>query len=129
MKMTLLSRIRRRLRSRPRRVSPVEAYDSWAQSYDTQSDNVVFALESPLFTDLLGRVAVEGKAVLDIGCGTGRHWPEILSRKPAELCGIDPSRAMLDQLKRRYPDARTVCAEGDRLPQLADASFDLIIST
>src|SRR5439155_10052935 len=106
-----------------------EGYDRWAATYDAQSDNVVFALESPLFSELLGRALIEGKAALDIGCGTGRHWSEILSRKPAELCGVDPSPGMLEQLKLHYPDARTFCTQGDHLSQIADASFDFIIST
>jgi ubiquinone/menaquinone biosynthesis C-methylase UbiE len=128
MKMTLLSRIGRRFGMALSRLRPAEAYNCWAATYDTQPNNVVFALESPLFTELLGRMQIEGKAVLDVGCGTGRHWAEIISRKPAKLFGIDPSPGMLEQLKRHYPDSHIICAEGDRLPQI-DGSFDLIVST
>jgi len=129
MKMRLFRRIGRRVGAAPRQVPPVEGYDLWAETYDTQPDNVVFALESPLFSELLARVPIAGKTVVDIGCGTGRHWPEILSHSPAELTGVDPSPRMLERLKARYPHARTVCAEGDHLPEIADASCDLIIST
>ena len=129
MKTSLLSRIGRCLGITPPSVRPADAYNCWAETYDVQPDNVVFALESPLFCELLGRVGIESKVVLDVGCGTGRHWSEILSRKPAELCGVDPSPAMLEQLKRQYPGARTLCVEGDHLSEIADASFDVIIST
>ena len=129
MKMTLFRRIGRRLGARLQRVGPVEGYDRWAATYDAQPDNVVLALESPLFSELLARVVIEGNIIVDIGCGTGRHWPEILSRTPAGLIGVDPSPRMLERLKAHYPDARTACAEGDHLPEIADASSDLIIST
>lgn len=127
--MTLFRRIGRRLGATLRRVRPVEGYDRWAATYDAQPENVVFALESPLFSELLARVAIEGNIVVDIGCGTGRHWPEILSRTPAELIGVDPSPLMLERLKAHYPDARVMCGEGDHLPEIAGASCDLIIST
>lgn len=127
--MTLFRRIGRRLGATLQRVRPVEGYDRWAATYDAQPENAVFALESPLFSELLARVAIEGNIVVDVGCGTGRHWPEILSRTPAELIGVDPSPRMLERLKAHYPDARTVCAEGNHLPEIAGASCDLIIST
>ena len=129
MKMTLIRRIGRRLGARLHRASPVEGYERWAATYGAQTDNVVLALESPLFSELLARVAIEGNIIVDIGCGTGRHWPEILSRAPAELIGVDPSPRMLERLKAHYPDARVLCAEGDDLPEIADASCDVIVST
>jgi len=129
MRMTFFRRIGRHLGARLQRVRPVEGYDRWAATYDAQPENVVFALESPLFNQLFARVSIEGKIVVDIGCGTGRHWPEILSRTPAAVLGVDPSPRMLERLKDHYPDARTMCAEGDHLPGIADASCDVIIST
>jgi ubiquinone/menaquinone biosynthesis C-methylase UbiE len=108
---------------------PAEAYDRWSDSYDDQPDNVVLTLESLLFSELLARVAIEGKVVIDIGCGTGRHWKQILSRNPAEIAGVDASRRMLDRLKTRYPAARIWCGEGDCRTEFADASGDVIIST
>ncbi len=107
----------------------MQAYDHWAATYDYQAGNVVFALESSIFTDMLAGVSIEGKIVLDIGCGTGRHWPEILACGPREIIGIDSSSRMLEQLKSRQPGARTLCAAGDRLTDIDDASCDVIVST
>src|SRR5437773_2062497 len=129
MKMTLFRRIGRRLGARRQRVGPVEGYDRWAATYDAQPNNVVLALESPLFSELLARVVIEGNIVVDIGCGTGRHWPEILSRTPAELIGVDPSLGMLERLKARYPTASTICTRGHDLAEIGDGSCDLIVST
>src|SRR5262245_17593422 len=74
MRLTLRRRIGLRLGVRFRSLAPAAAYDRWAATYDSQPDNVVFALEGPLFTELLARVVIEKKIVIDIGCGTGRHW-------------------------------------------------------
>jgi len=111
------------------KLTPVEAYDRWAATYDEQPDNVVLTLESALFTELLASIPIEGKLVIDVGCGTGRHWPEILSRGPAEIVGVDPSIGMLDRLRTHHPSARTLCAQGDRLTDIAEYSYDVVVST
>ena len=110
-------------------VAPPRGYDQWSDTYDTQPDNAVLALESALFTELLQRVDINGRVVLDVGCGTGRHWSEILSRNPARLLGADPSQGMLEQLKSRVPDANVICTEGDRLTVIPSDSIDIVVST
>ena len=129
MKRGLLRRIGPRWGARPRRLSPVEGYNRWAANYDAQPDNVVFALESPLFRQMLALTPIEGNNVVDIGCGTGRHWPEILSQRPAEITGVDPSARMLERLQTHYPDARTICSMGDQVPEIADESCHILVST
>ncbi|HEY2380801.1 MAG TPA: class I SAM-dependent methyltransferase [Terriglobia bacterium] len=112
-----------------RRVSPVEGYDRWAATYDAQAENVVFVLEAALFTELVSRIEIEGKTLVDVGCGTGRHWKEILSRYPARLIGVDPSHGMLERLKASHPDAHLLSSPGDRIAGIEDASCDVILST
>lgn len=114
---------------RTRRVPPVEGYDRWAATYDAQPENIVFELEGSLFTRLISRIELDGKTVVDVGCGTGRHWKEILSRHPAMLIGVDPSTRMLEKLKTSHRNARVLCAQGDLIAELADASCDVVIST
>src|SRR4029077_8140740 len=110
-------------------LSPLEGYNRWAATYDELRDNVVFALESPLFSEMLALVPIEGNSVVDMGCGTGRHWPEILLRKPAAITGVDPSPKMLERLQGHYPDAWTICSMGDHVPEIADASCHIVVST
>jgi ubiquinone/menaquinone biosynthesis C-methylase UbiE len=114
---------------RRRRLSPLEGYNRWAATYDAPRDNVVFALEAPLFSEMLALVQIEGNKVVDMGCGTGRHWEEILLRTPAAITGVDPSPKMLERLRARYPDARTICSTGEDVPEISDASCQLIVST
>ncbi|MFI5131281.1 MAG: hypothetical protein ACHQFX_14865, partial [Chitinophagales bacterium] len=66
---------------RPTIIGPATAYDLWASSYDEQNDNPLVYLDEMVFTEMLAECRVEGKAVVDVGCGTGRHWSKILDRK------------------------------------------------
>jgi ubiquinone/menaquinone biosynthesis C-methylase UbiE len=125
----VINRLMKRRNAGGREMTAAEGYDLWAATYDGQPDNAVLALESRLFSELLERVDVQGKTVLDIGCGTGRHWAEILSRAPAQLVGADVSVEMLRQLRSRYPQAQLFCASGGDLNEVAAESCDLIVST
>lgn len=43
--------------------------------------------------------------LLDLGCGTGLELDEIFKRFPSvNVTGVDLTKAMLDQLKRKHPD-------------------------
>jgi SAM-dependent methyltransferase len=63
---------------------------------------------------------------LDVGCGTG-----VLAARLAavgyEMTGIDPSPGMLEVLRGRAPEVRSVTGSGARLP-FADERFDLVLS-
>ncbi len=115
--------------SRRKESEPAAAYDIWAESYDHQPDNLMLALDEALCTDLLRPVTVTGKVIADIGCGTGRHWKKIFDREPARLMGYDVSAGMLAILRQKYPASETYLLTGSALPELPDASCDLILST
>ncbi len=64
--------------------------------------------------------------VVDLGCGTGRFTDLLATHFDAEIIGIDPSRRMLDQARRK-PIAGNVAfrqASADALP-LPNGSVDL----
>lgn len=115
---------------RRKETDPRIAYDLWAAHYDEQPGNLMLALEEEIFSSLVGRISLEEKRVIDIGCGTGRHWKEMLDQHPARLTGYDVSEGMLQQLRQRYPLAEAYQISRDtHLPQLEDGSCDIIIST
>jgi len=66
-------------------------------------------------------------AVLDLGVGTGRLLPDLLSRG-GFVCGMDLSMTMMRRAQERLGD-RAVLVQGDaqQLP-FADASFDRIVA-
>jgi ubiquinone/menaquinone biosynthesis C-methylase UbiE len=46
------------------------------------------------------------QTILDLGCGTGRFTEDLAVRFDAEVVGIDPSRKMLEQAKRKRKHSR-----------------------
>jgi ubiquinone/menaquinone biosynthesis C-methylase UbiE len=110
-------------------LEPSVAYDLWSSSYDAETDNLLVDLDDRIFDGLLQEVGVRGKVVVDVGCGTGRHWAKILAGNPARLLGFDASSGMLGKLLAKYPKAVVQKVTGYRLPALADESCDLVVST
>lgn len=121
-----------RLFGRRTELDAVSGYDLWAASYDGENDNLVVRLDDEMFAGMLAGVAddaIAGKVVVDVGCGTGRHWARLLARQPARLLGVDSSPGMLARLRAKYPDAELVQGSGDRLPSLGNESCDVVTST
>jgi ubiquinone/menaquinone biosynthesis C-methylase UbiE len=128
--MSLLQKFNRYFRSsRKPESDPATAYDRWSGSYDEQPDNLMLALDGQLFGELLSSVSIAGSVVVDIGCGTGRHWRTLLARDPARLAGYDVSTGMLSILRKKYPAAETYLLHDHVLAELGTASCDLVIST
>ena len=86
----ILNKIKKKKASR--KLPSPEAYKLWSTFYDEQPDNVVLYLEEKLFSEMLSQTELKGKKILDIGCGTGRHWKEIMDQDPLALTGIDNSK-------------------------------------
>jgi ubiquinone/menaquinone biosynthesis C-methylase UbiE len=101
-------------------------YDRWAAIYDREA-NPLIALEEPVVRETLGDVA--GLAVLDLGCGTGRHSLP-LALAGATVTGVDFSAGMLDEARRK-PGAEAVRFLVHDLHEplpFADGSFDRVVS-
>lgn len=109
--------------------NPASAYDLWAAGYDVQPGNLMLALDEEIFVELIKELSLPNKIIVDIGCGTGRHWKKILQHAPARMIGYDVSKQMLAKLVQKFPGAENYLAKGSRLPELSDASVDIIIST
>jgi ubiquinone/menaquinone biosynthesis C-methylase UbiE len=108
---------------------PEAAYDLWAETYDDQPRNLMLYLDDIVFSRLLEHADLQNKIIVDIGCGTGRHWDQILKQKPAELTGWDVSSEMLKRLHQKYPAAKACLLRGNALSEIQDASTDVVIST
>ena len=72
-----------------------------------------------------GRGAI--RAVLDLGCGTGRFSQALASRFVADVVGIDPSAKMLEQARSKPHSFRLryVMGRGEQIP-LRSCSVDLV---
>lgn len=65
--------------------------------------------------------------LLEVGCGSGNYLEVVGGLTGARVAGIDPSSAMLEQLRARLPDVEIAIAGGEAIPH-SDASFDLVYS-
>jgi ubiquinone/menaquinone biosynthesis C-methylase UbiE len=111
---------------KPQASSVRTGYDRWASIYDSER-NPLIGLEEPVVRETLGDVA--GLAVLDLGCGTGRHsvW---LASAGATVTGVDFSEGMLEEARRK-PGAEAVRFLAHDLHQplpFAAGSFDRVVS-
>jgi ubiquinone/menaquinone biosynthesis C-methylase UbiE len=72
-------------------------------------------------------------ALADLGCGDGPLFAAleqegvIASERP--VFAVDLEAARLERVARRFPWIRTIVASADSVPEVADASLDLVIST
>lgn len=106
-----------------------DAYDALADEYDTEVRTNPYNahLEFPATTDLIPDV--EGKCVLDAGCGTGVYTERLLEQGAAEVVGVDVSREMLDQARASVGDRATFHRAdlAGSLEFAADDSFDGVV--
>ncbi len=107
---------------------PEQAYNLWAASYDAQPDNLMLAMDEEVFSELLSASPVNGRIVVDVGCGTGRHWPKLLAGTPQQISGYDVSEEMLRVLRNKLPGQRATLLYGNLL-QEKNASVDIVVST
>ena len=107
----------------------VEAYDIWAENYDSQPGNLMLDLDEILFARLLIDLNLENKNIADIGCGTGRHWDKIFQQNPASLMGFDVSPGMLKKLNDKFPEAKTYVITDNHFEGIADNTYDAVLST
>lgn len=115
--------------SPPARIVPVrEGYDRWAAIYD-EEDNALVRLEERHLPPLLDVAELRGRAVLDVGCGTGRHAVR-LAQAGADVTAVDISEGMLARARAKagaLPVRFLVHDLTQPLP-LPDATFDLVLS-
>jgi ubiquinone/menaquinone biosynthesis C-methylase UbiE len=112
-----------------RGTDPKDAYNLWANCYDNQPGNLILDLDEEIVSGMLEEINLGGKTVADIGCGTGRHWPKIISKGPSRLVGYDVSEGMLKKLQQKFPYPETYLLKGTDLPNLEDNSCALVFST
>lgn len=98
--------------------------EAWIKAADTHGDKLWGPLLDPV---LWARISPERhRDALDVGCGEGRFCRQ-LAKKGIRATGIDPTKRLTAEARRRDPDGRYEIAGGEALP-FADESFDLVVS-
>lgn len=117
---------------RPRDVA--EHYDRLARRYDTSLSLWRTLVAAPAWAaveELMTTHVRPGAAVLDAGTGTGEAVRLLLaSTNPGRVVGVDISKGMLREARKKIADPRVTWAQQDatKLP-FPDRSFDVVIST
>lgn len=93
-----------------------------ARSRDDSLDRLV---EWPAQRAMLGDVA--GRSLLDLGCGNGGKLIELTREGAVDSVGIDISGTFPDELPAGLQLLRGDLSEFERMPELADRTFDRIL--
>lgn len=67
-----------------------------------------------------------GSHVVDIACGTGVLFPEMLSRNPAAILGVDLSDEMIRKARSKFTDSRLRLLASD-LFEVRETGFDTAV--
>ncbi|BAP32366.1 putative methyltransferase [Chryseobacterium sp. StRB126] len=85
-------------------------------------------LEQPAIKCLMK--PVQGKIVVDLGCGLGHQVESILSQSPKKIIGVDISKKMLAEAKKRIssPSVQWVCQAVEEY-EFGKEKLDLVLSS
>lgn len=102
-----------------------DAYNAWAEAYDSYPNPMLAALSRIL----PGWAALaDGARVVEFGCGTGRNLAFLAEHGAASVAGFDLSEGMLDRARDRLPAGSTLRRHDMTLPvPIESASADLVL--
>ncbi len=97
------------------------AFDTLVDAY--QAGRVGYSTD--LYNMLAGFGLAARHSVLDVGCGTGLASRPLIENG-MRVTGVDPSEAMLDRARERFPGATWKVGSAEKLP-CETGSFDAVI--
>jgi 2-polyprenyl-3-methyl-5-hydroxy-6-metoxy-1,4-benzoquinol methylase len=108
-------------------MTTVESFGEEWTAFDHFSEEEITKAGDQYF-DIVKDEWIEGKTVLDVGCGTGR-WSRYVSKKAQFVEAIDPSKAVYSAAKllQNNTNVRISKAGVDTIP-FADSTFDFVFS-
>lgn len=92
--------------------------DRWSQE-DFKKMAAVLDQEIPL----------EGKSLLDVGCGTGAWLATLDAYNLQNATGVDFTEKMLKVARGKHPQLKFVTGEAENLSQFESRSFDVVTAT
>lgn len=102
----------------------VEAYDRWSEFYDQYDNPMVFGARR-----VLQRWCeyASGKAVVEIGCGTGRNLQLLKQSGARSVAGSDISAGMLAKAQNLDPELLLFHRDASEPLPIADGQADLVL--
>ena len=88
--------------NKEKKLNPLEAYNLWARSYGNESKPI-----KNLSDDLIKKwmIDIEGKSVLDAGCGVGKICQMAKGHGASQIVGVDFSLPMVEEARKNCPKA------------------------
>ncbi|MEM7454546.1 MAG: class I SAM-dependent methyltransferase [Planctomycetota bacterium] len=102
----------------------VDSADAWIADQGSDGDRSRRVILDPALERVLQHI--EGKAVLDLGCGEGRYARKMKSRG-AVVSGVDPVPKFVERARSLDPESNYIEASAENLP-FADGAFDVVLS-
>lgn len=102
----------------------IESADAWIADQGTDGDWSRRAILDPALESIL--FDVQGKAILDLGCGEGRY-SRTLKDKGAVVTGVDPVPQFIEHARSLDSESRYFEGTAEAL-QFTDGSFDVVLS-
>ena len=104
-------------------LTPLEGYDRWAASYSLES-NPIKTLSDDLVEKMLP--PLDGKSVLDAGCGAGKFCVYAEKHHARAVSGMDLSPKMVEEARRKCPSGNFTADDLSQVTLPAN-SYDIII--
>jgi demethylmenaquinone methyltransferase/2-methoxy-6-polyprenyl-1,4-benzoquinol methylase len=104
----------------------VKMFDEIAPTYDLVNKIVSFGIDKKWREEGIKEIFkfIKPNKVLDVACGTG-DMIEIWQKYNLEICGIDPSKGMLEVAKKRFKDVKFYNSYATEIP-VKDKCADVI---
>ena len=115
----------------------VSMFDSIANKYDLVNRILTFGIDKKwrekAVRETLEVINKKEVKILDVACGTGdmiEIWQKEAAKKAIEtkICGLDPSRGMLEVAKKRFPSVKFYNAYATAIPCYDDCIDGISIS-
>jgi SAM-dependent methyltransferase len=102
----------------------VHIYEANAAAFDRDRGRQL--MEAGYLDALLSRLPLEGRSVLDLGCGMGEPIARYLIDNGCRVTGVDAAPAMIDLCKMRFP--AMTWSVGDMRNLALGKRFDAIVA-
>ncbi|WP_024789007.1 bifunctional demethylmenaquinone methyltransferase/2-methoxy-6-polyprenyl-1,4-benzoquinol methylase UbiE [Lebetimonas sp. JH292] len=110
----------------------VEMFDSIAPKYDVANRILSLGIDKKwrkeAVQEAVGKIDKDDLKILDVACGTGDMidiWKNTIKNKKLKICGLDPSKGMLEVAKKRFPEINFYNSYATEIP-CEDNSVDAV---
>lgn len=107
-------------------IKTFDGYNLWAKEYDTFKNPMIAMTDLALSQHPL---EVQNKAVLELGCGTGRNFSKLSRQGFSSFVGLDGSPGMLEEAQKKNNGSNVSWIHADLFESLpfSENQFDVVL--